>query len=105
MPAEWRYRLGVRTEDSQSSNPGSIPGSATTDRSLSHENRDRTPSPMGVPSLAIRTGGLLTLTSRYPIIAASPRLVSWKTRKVRPVYVGIEPIFSLEEFRLYAIRN
>jgi hypothetical protein len=24
-----RYRLGVRTEDSQSSNPGSIPGSAT----------------------------------------------------------------------------
>jgi hypothetical protein len=27
--AEWRYRLGVRTEDSQSSNPGSIPGSAT----------------------------------------------------------------------------
>src|SRR2546428_739019 len=29
-PAEWRYRLGVRTEDSQSSNPGSIPGSATT---------------------------------------------------------------------------
>jgi hypothetical protein len=25
----WRYRLGVRTEDSQSSNPGSIPGSAT----------------------------------------------------------------------------
>src|SRR5208282_540059 len=29
-PPEWRYRLGVRTEDSQSSNPGSIPGSATT---------------------------------------------------------------------------
>src|SRR5271166_2475060 len=28
----WRYRLGVRTEDSQSSNPGSIPGSATTFR-------------------------------------------------------------------------
>src|SRR5260370_12317562 len=28
-PPEWRYRLGVRTEDSQSSNPGSIPGSAT----------------------------------------------------------------------------
>ena len=28
-PAHWRYRLGVRTEDSQSSNPGSIPGSAT----------------------------------------------------------------------------
>ena len=27
--AKWRYRLGVRTEDSQSSNPGSIPGSAT----------------------------------------------------------------------------
>ena len=26
---QWRYRLGVRTEDSQSSNPGSIPGSAT----------------------------------------------------------------------------
>ena len=26
---KWRYRLGVRTEDSQSSNPGSIPGSAT----------------------------------------------------------------------------
>ena len=25
-----RYRLGVRTEDSQSSNPGSIPGSATS---------------------------------------------------------------------------
>ena len=29
LPA-WRYRLGVRTEDSQSSNPGSIPGSATS---------------------------------------------------------------------------
>jgi hypothetical protein len=28
-PPKWRYRLGVRTEDSQSSNPGSIPGSAT----------------------------------------------------------------------------
>ena len=28
-PDRWRYRLGVRTEDSQSSNPGSIPGSAT----------------------------------------------------------------------------
>src|SRR5215831_10450332 len=28
-PVERRYRLGVRTEDSQSSNPGSIPGSAT----------------------------------------------------------------------------
>src|SRR5438874_4519101 len=27
--SQWRYRLGVRTEDSQSSNPGSIPGSAT----------------------------------------------------------------------------
>src|SRR5581483_3998355 len=25
----WRYRLGVRTEDSQSSNPGPIPGRAT----------------------------------------------------------------------------
>src|SRR5208282_3544492 len=25
-PPAWRYRLGVRTEDSQSSNPGSIPG-------------------------------------------------------------------------------
>src|SRR5271165_5468209 len=30
MPPAWRYRLGVRTEDSQSSNPGSIPGSATS---------------------------------------------------------------------------
>src|SRR5271165_6832117 len=30
LPPEWRYRLGVRTEDSQSSNPGSIPGSATS---------------------------------------------------------------------------
>jgi hypothetical protein len=29
VPPAWRYRLGVRTEDSQSSNPGSIPGSAT----------------------------------------------------------------------------
>jgi hypothetical protein len=29
-PPKWRYRLGVRTEDSQSSNPGSIPGSATS---------------------------------------------------------------------------
>src|SRR5258708_35412540 len=29
LPGTWRYRLGVRTEDSQSSNPGSIPGSAT----------------------------------------------------------------------------
>ena len=29
LPPAWRYRLGVRTEDSQSSNPGSIPGSAT----------------------------------------------------------------------------
>ena len=28
LPVERRYRLGVRTEDSQSSNPGSIPGSA-----------------------------------------------------------------------------
>ncbi len=28
-PPEWRYRLGVRTEGSQPSNPGSIPGSAT----------------------------------------------------------------------------
>src|SRR6266851_1162612 len=27
--SQGRYRLGVRTEDSQSSNPGSIPGSAT----------------------------------------------------------------------------
>ena len=25
----WRYRLGVRTPDSQSGNPGSIPGTAT----------------------------------------------------------------------------
>src|SRR6202035_4477308 len=25
----WRYRLGVRTSDSQSGNPGSIPGTAT----------------------------------------------------------------------------
>jgi hypothetical protein len=31
---QWRYRLGVRTEDSQSSNPGSIPGSATTESYL-----------------------------------------------------------------------
>src|SRR5579871_6248155 len=30
----WRYRLGVRTEDSQSSNPGSIPGSATNPHAL-----------------------------------------------------------------------
>ncbi len=30
----WRYRLGVRTEDSQSSNPGSIPGSATNQDTL-----------------------------------------------------------------------
>jgi hypothetical protein len=29
LPQRRRYRLGVRTEDSQSSNPGSIPGSAT----------------------------------------------------------------------------
>src|SRR5580692_12074135 len=33
-PPTWRYRLGVRTEDSQSSNPGSIPGSATKQSSL-----------------------------------------------------------------------
>src|SRR5579862_814545 len=26
---QWRYRLGVRTPDSQSGNPGSIPGTAT----------------------------------------------------------------------------
>ncbi len=33
-----RYRLGVRTEDSQSSNPGSIPGSATKILSISAIN-------------------------------------------------------------------
>ena len=33
----WRYRLGVRTEDSQSSNPGSIPGSATKLYRLSNQ--------------------------------------------------------------------
>src|SRR6266566_732336 len=31
-----RYRLGVRTEDSQSSNPGSIPGSATNSLSITY---------------------------------------------------------------------
>ena len=31
-----RYRLGVRTEDSQSSNPGSIPGSATKSKGLTN---------------------------------------------------------------------
>ena len=35
----WRYRLGVRTEDSQSSNPGSIPGSATKQSSLQRSLR------------------------------------------------------------------
>src|SRR5271166_3278543 len=35
LPPAWRYRLGVRTEDSQSSNPGSIPGSATSSLLLS----------------------------------------------------------------------
>ena len=35
LPPAWRYRLGVRTEDSQSSNPGSIPGSATSTLLLS----------------------------------------------------------------------
>src|SRR5271167_498144 len=35
LPPKWRYRLGVRTEDSQSSNPGSIPGSATNYHFLS----------------------------------------------------------------------
>ena len=39
----WRYRLGVRTEDSQSSNPGSIPGSAT--KSLVLSAAMETPSP------------------------------------------------------------
>jgi hypothetical protein len=38
-PPEWRYRLGVRTEDSQSSNPGSIPGSATKPSSQAHKQR------------------------------------------------------------------
>jgi hypothetical protein len=33
---KWRYRLGVRTEDSQSSNPGSIPGSATNSLSITY---------------------------------------------------------------------
>ncbi len=32
----WRYRLGVRTEDSQSSNPGSIPGSATIPAAITY---------------------------------------------------------------------
>ena len=35
-PPAWRYRLGVRTEDSQSSNPGSIPGSATNYVSITY---------------------------------------------------------------------
>ena len=39
-PPEWRYRLGVRTEDSQSSNPGSIPGSATSPPLLADSKRD-----------------------------------------------------------------
>ena len=33
---KWRYRLGVRTEDSQSSNPGSIPGSATITAAITY---------------------------------------------------------------------
>jgi hypothetical protein len=41
-PRMWRYRLGVRTEDSQSSNPGSIPGSATIQSPL---QRNLTESP------------------------------------------------------------
>ena len=40
--SKWRYRLGVRTEDSQSSNPGSIPGSATIQSPL---QRNLTKSP------------------------------------------------------------
>ena len=36
LPWEWRYRLGVRTEDSQSSNPGSIPGSATITAAITY---------------------------------------------------------------------
>ena len=39
----WRYRLGVRTEDSQSSNPGSIPGSATKNLPLSHVSSSISP--------------------------------------------------------------
>ena len=46
-PPEWRYRLGVRTEDSQSSNTGSIPVSATNSplssdaQCLRHVSADR----------------------------------------------------------------
>src|SRR5271165_1874908 len=36
LPPAWRYRLGVRTEDSQSSNPGSIPGSATITAAITY---------------------------------------------------------------------
>src|ERR1700722_2239945 len=46
----WRYRLGVRTEDSQSSNTGSIPVSATNSLPLSPD-----------------------ICNTYPILAERPR--------------------------------
>src|SRR5205814_6261287 len=49
IPFAWRYRLGVRTEDSQSSNPGSIPGSATKPLLLSRIPIDTYTPPSRVP--------------------------------------------------------
>src|SRR5580658_7656475 len=58
-----RYRLGVRTEDSQSSNPGSIPGSAT--KSSDYERSQE------VPTAALMTPNPLALiaevTHRCPL--------------------------------------
>ena len=58
-----RYRLGVRTEDSQSSNPGSIPGSATITAAITYAVSEHSliPSlwPILWPPLLHRFGQLL----------------------------------------------
>ena len=76
---QWRYRLGVRTEDSQSSNPGSIPGSATkpslTEKSALPEPRmamvktDNTPAPSGrrSPADAVNPSGHVGLIGKAGI--------------------------------------
>jgi|HubBroStandDraft_6_1064221.scaffolds.fasta_scaffold109825_3 hypothetical protein len=58
-PPEWRYRLGVRTEDSQSSNPGSIPGSATNKSELQR-------NPLGLPRDSQEIAVILQILASKP---------------------------------------
>ena len=92
----WRYRLGVRTSDSQSGNPGSIPGTATNSFSLPFSDPVRSQCGCGrkCSRRVVRDRHGHTFIDRARTRFSTPVRCGGGSQKNKPTYLSFFCFFS-----------